>query len=70
MQRLPAFMRPKASNYGHVIKISEKGKVIVDLQDPSGAYPLTTGVLETADKLYISSLSAPHVAVLNKANLQ
>ena len=70
VQRLPAFMRPKASNYGHVIKISEKGKVIVDLQDPSGAYPLTTGVLETADKLYISSLSAPHVAVLNKANLQ
>lgn len=26
VQRLPAFMRPKAQEYGHVIKISESGK--------------------------------------------
>ncbi|MDO6566122.1 SMP-30/gluconolactonase/LRE family protein [Alteromonas sp. 1_MG-2023] len=69
VQRLPAFLRPKAKDYGHVIKISKQGKVIDDLQDPSGGYPLTTGVLETADMLYISSLTAPTVAVLNKANL-
>lgn len=69
VQRLPASLRPKAKGYGHVIKINEQGKVISDLQDPSGSYPLTTGVLETADMLYISSLTAPHVAVLKKANL-
>ena len=29
-----------------------------DLQDPTGAYPETTGVTETADRLYIHSLHA------------
>jgi len=62
IQRLPAFMRPKAKAYGHVIKLSEGGQVLLSLQDPSGAYPLTTGVLETPDFLYISSLSADKLA--------
>lgn len=37
---------------------SEDGKVLADLQDPSGAYPETTAVTETADRLYIQSLHA------------
>tara|TARA_R110001592_G_scaffold309612_1_gene583932 strand:- start:779 stop:1888 length:1110 start_codon:yes stop_codon:yes gene_type:complete len=61
MQRLPAFMRPGTKDYGHVIKIDENGQVIMDLQDASGAYPFTTGVLETNDALYISSLTADNV---------
>ncbi|QHJ13240.1 hypothetical protein FX988_03501 [Paraglaciecola mesophila] len=61
VQRLPSFMRPQAKDYGHVIKINEKGEVVMDLQDPKGQYPLTTGVLETKDALYISSLIAPSV---------
>ena len=32
--------------------------VVEDLQDPSGAYPETTGATETADRLYIHSLHA------------
>ncbi|CAD5272502.1 Strictosidine synthase [Alteromonas sp. 38] len=69
VQRLPASLRPKAKAYSHVIKLNEQGKVTSDLQDPSGNYPLTTGVLETADMLYISSLTASYVAVVEKANL-
>lgn len=62
VQRLPAFMRPKAQEYGHVIKFSESGQVLQSLQDPSGDYPLSTGVLETAEYLYISSLNADKLA--------
>jgi hypothetical protein len=28
----------------------------VDRQDPSGSYPETTGVTETADRLYVQNL--------------
>lgn len=58
IQRLPSFLQPTGKDYGHVIKIAENGEVLMDLQDPSGAYPFTTGVLETVDALYISSLTA------------
>ena len=37
---------------------SEDGKVLIDMQDPTGAYPESTGVTETADRLYIQSLHA------------
>ena len=40
---------------------SEDGKVIADLQDPSGTYPETTGLTETADRLYVQNL---HLHVL------
>jgi hypothetical protein len=39
---------------------------VADLQDPSGAYPETTGVLETADRLYIQSLHAGAIGWLPK----
>ena len=59
VQRLPAAMRPKAQNYGFVMNFSLDGHIINMLQDPSGAYPVTTGVLDAGDGwLYITSLSA------------
>jgi sugar lactone lactonase YvrE len=63
-QRLPEFLRPKAVAYGHVIAINANGEVVDNLQDPSGAYPITTGVIETEDYLYIGSLVAPTIARL------
>lgn len=58
-QRLPASMRPKAVNYGFILAIDMDGNVLAQYQDPSGAYPLTTGAYEAPDGwLYISSLSA------------
>lgn len=56
--RLPRSMIPLGQSYGHVFAIDEDGRVVADLQDPTGAYPETTGVTETADRLYIHSLHA------------
>jgi sugar lactone lactonase YvrE len=56
--RLPRAMWPVPKAYGHVVAFTEDGKVVADLQDPSGAYPETTAVAETADRLYIQSLHA------------
>jgi sugar lactone lactonase YvrE len=64
--RLPRSMWPVPPAYGHVFAFDESGKVLVDLQDPSGAYPETTAVTETADKLYIQSLHAKTLGVLDK----
>ncbi|MET0556766.1 MAG: SMP-30/gluconolactonase/LRE family protein [Vicinamibacteria bacterium] len=57
--RLPRFLLPLGRPYAHVFAIDEEGRVVEDLQDPSGAYPETTGATETADRLYVQSLHAP-----------
>jgi sugar lactone lactonase YvrE len=64
--RLPRFLWPLPPSYGHVLAFTEDGQVVADLQDPRGAYPQTTGVLETADRLYIHSLHAPVLGWLPK----
>jgi YD repeat-containing protein len=56
--RLPRFLWPVPPAYGHVIAFREDGSIVADWQDPSGAYPETTGVTETADRLYVQSLHA------------
>jgi sugar lactone lactonase YvrE len=57
--RLPRALWPIPPRYGHVMAFLEDGTVVQDLQDPSGAYPETTSVLETKERLYIQSLHAP-----------
>jgi sugar lactone lactonase YvrE len=66
--RLPRALWPVPPAYGHVIAFNEDGKVVADLQDPSGSYRETTGVLETGDRLYIQSLNAAAIGWLPKAN--
>ncbi len=62
VQRLPAALRPKATNYGFVLNFGLDGHVLNVLQDPTGGYPLTTGALEPGDGwLYISSLNAANL---------
>jgi sugar lactone lactonase YvrE len=56
--RLPRALWPVPRPYGHVFAFTEDGRIVADLQDPSGAYPETTSVTETADRLYIQSLHA------------
>jgi len=70
VERLPAFLRPGAKHYGHVLAISGEGKVLANLQDPDAAYPLTTGVFETDGYLYVSSLVAPHLARVDKSRVK
>lgn len=67
VQRMPAFVRPAAQRYGHILAISGNGEILKNLQDPSAVYPLTTGASETEDYLYISSLVAPTLARLNRS---
>ncbi|MCA0893919.1 SMP-30/gluconolactonase/LRE family protein [Microbulbifer agarilyticus] len=66
VQRLPQFIRPKATYYGHVIAINEAGEVLQDLQDPSGGYATTTGVFETPDYLYVGSLLSENLGRMQK----
>lgn len=63
VQRLPAFMRPKAQHYGHLIAINDQGKVVHNMQDPLGMYGHVTGAAEAGDVLYVSSL---HETALGK----
>jgi sugar lactone lactonase YvrE len=64
--RLPRALWPIPKTYGHVMAFTEDGKVVADLQDPSGAYPETTAVTETRDRLYIQSLHAKGLGWLAK----
>ena len=64
--RLPRALWPVPKSYGHVFAFTEDGRVIADMQDPSGAYPETTGVTETADRLYIQSLHSKGIGWLPK----
>jgi sugar lactone lactonase YvrE len=59
IERLPAALRPKPVNYGHVIAVDDSGRVIQDLQDPSGALPMISTAFEVGDFVYLGSLSAP-----------
>jgi sugar lactone lactonase YvrE len=61
MLRLPRALWPVPPAYGHVIAIDETGRVLADLQDPSGQYPDTTSATEWNGRLFIQSLNAPRL---------
>jgi len=71
IQRMPAFLRPKAVPFGHIIAVDGYGNVLEDLQDADGAYPINTSITEVKDYLYIGSLVTPVLGRLpkNKAGL-
>ncbi len=64
--RLPRALWPIPKAYGHVMAFTEDGKVVADMQDPSGAYPEVTSVTETPDRLYVQSLHAKGLGWLAK----
>ena len=70
IQRFPPFMRPKILPYGVVLAIDQDGKVLANLQSPSGAVFATTGAAESDDYLYVTSLTAPFLARYSKTQLQ
>ena len=69
VQRLPAMFRPKAEPYSHVIAINGDGDVLMNLQDPEARFPSITGVLETRDALYLTSLFGNRLGRLDKDDL-
>jgi sugar lactone lactonase YvrE len=66
IQRMPAFLRPKAVPFGHIIAVDGYGNVLEDLQDADGTYPINTSVTEVKDYLYIGSLVTPVLGRLSK----
>ena len=69
LQRVPRSWLPLGAPYGHVFAFDEQGRVTEDLQDPSGAYPATTGATETAERLYIHSLTARTIGWLPRGGV-
>lgn len=64
VQRLPSILRPKAEDYGHLLKISGEGEVLLSLQEPNTRYPQVTGAIDLNGQIWISSLTAKNLAVL------
>jgi sugar lactone lactonase YvrE len=62
--RLPKSLWPVPPTYGHVIAFDEQGKVLLDLQDPAGKLPETSGATEHDGQLYVQSLHATTFGVL------
>jgi sugar lactone lactonase YvrE len=62
--RLPKSLWPVPAAYGHVIAFDEQGRVLLDLQDPSGKLPETSGATERNGLLYVQSLHADAFGVL------
>lgn len=69
VQRLPPIMRPNAIPSSHVIAISGNGDVLMNLQDAGARLPALTGVYESADALWLSSLFGGYVGKLAKRDL-
>ena len=69
VQRLPEFVRPKAIPFSHVIAIDGDGNVLMNLHDPTARYPRLTGVLETKDALYLTTLLGNQLPRIAKSDL-
>ena len=69
MQRLPAFLRPKAEPSSHIIGITGDGQVLMNLQDSAATVPALTGAYETRDAIWLSSLFGNRLARLDKDRL-
>jgi sugar lactone lactonase YvrE len=69
IQRLPTAARPKAEPFSHVIAINGDGDVLMNLHDPAARFPTLTGVLETRDALYLTTLFGHRLPRIKKRDL-
>jgi len=67
--RLPKSLWPVPPVYGHVIAFDEQGQVLLDLQDPAGRLPETSGATFHDGRLYVQSLHAAALGVLDLNDL-
>lgn len=67
--RLPDAMKPAPTRYGFLIRMDGAGNVLETLQDPAGAYALTTGAISLPDgRIVVTSLGEPDLAILPAAS--
>lgn len=64
---LPEALQPHPPRYGFVLGIDEQGKVVHNLQDPSGRVAHLTGAREHDGRLFLGSLEDSAVAVIDLA---
>ena len=69
VMRLPKVLRPAAEPSSHVIAFDENGVILMNLHDPEARYPTLTGVLETREFLYLTTLYGNALPVIAKADL-
>lgn len=69
VMRLPKMLRPAAELSSHVIAFDSDGVVLMNMQDPEARYPTLTGVLETRDYLYLTTLYGSTLPVIAKKDL-
>ncbi len=69
VQRLPARFHPRALPHSQVIAINADGEVLMNLQDRRARYPTMTGVLETQDTLYLTTLFGQQLPYIRKDDL-
>lgn len=69
VQRLPAFLRPKATPSSHLIAITGDGAVLMNLQDPAATVAAITGAFETRDAIWLSALFGSRIARMDKERL-
>jgi sugar lactone lactonase YvrE len=56
--RLPTLVRPGPKRYGFVLGLDLEGRVVTNLQDPSGStFALVTNAVEHSGRLYLGTLS-------------
>lgn len=69
IMRLPRSLRPDAERSAHVIAINGDGEVLMNLQQNPADMSALTGVLETRDDLFLSSLFGDRIGRLSKRDL-
>lgn len=62
--RMPDALKPKPLRYGIVLGYDTEGHLIHNLQDSTGRVAITTSARYHDGRLYIGSLTEPHIAVL------
>lgn len=67
--RLPPALQPVIDPPSHVFSISGGGDVLMDLQDTASRLPALTGVYESRDALWLSTLFGNRTARLDKRDL-
>lgn len=70
VQRLPESMKPAAKRSSHVIAITGDGEVLMDMQDSEARFPMLTGVLETRQDIYLTTLFGNELGWIRKQDLR
>jgi hypothetical protein len=61
--KMPDTLKPRPLRHGIVLGYDEDGQLLHNLQDSSGTVAITTSARYSDGRLFIGSLTEPHIAV-------